>query len=59
LSDPLPEHQIKALFEAARWAPICHRTRTTPEARLRSGEKKSALGRQLPAADVCSGTPPV
>jgi len=23
LSDPLPEHQIKALFEAARWAPSC------------------------------------
>ena len=23
LADPLPEHQIKALFEAARWAPSC------------------------------------
>lgn len=23
LSDPLPEHQIKSLFEAARWAPSC------------------------------------
>ncbi len=23
LSDPLPEHQIQALFEAARWAPSC------------------------------------
>ncbi len=23
LSDPLPEHQVKALFEAARWAPSC------------------------------------
>ena len=23
LSDPLPEHQIKTLFEAARWAPSC------------------------------------
>ena len=23
LSDTLPEHQIKALFEAARWAPSC------------------------------------
>ncbi len=22
-SDPLPEHQIKTLFEAARWAPSC------------------------------------
>ena len=22
-SDPLPEHQIKSLFEAARWAPSC------------------------------------
>lgn len=23
LSDPLPDHQIRALFEAARWAPSC------------------------------------
>ena len=23
LSDPLPEQQIKSLFEAARWAPSC------------------------------------
>ncbi len=23
LSEPLPEHQIKSLFEAARWAPSC------------------------------------
>jgi nitroreductase len=23
LSEPLPDHQIKALFEAARWAPSC------------------------------------
>ena len=23
LSDPLPEHQIQALFEAARWTPSC------------------------------------
>jgi len=23
LSDPIPEHQIKSLFEAARWAPSC------------------------------------
>ncbi len=23
LADPLPEHQIRALFEAARWAPSC------------------------------------
>lgn len=23
LEDPLPEHQIQALFEAARWAPSC------------------------------------
>ena len=24
LSEPLPEHQIKTLFEAARWAPSCY-----------------------------------
>ena len=23
LSEPLPEHHIKSLFEAARWAPSC------------------------------------
>jgi nitroreductase len=24
LEEPLPEHQIRALFEAARWAPSCY-----------------------------------
>ena len=40
LPDPIPEHQIKSLFEAARWAPSCFNEQpwlfvyaTEPEAR--------------------------
>ncbi len=42
LPDPLPEHQVQTLFEAARWAPSCYNEQpwlfiyaTEPEARKR------------------------
>ena len=66
LDEPIPEHQIKTLFEAARWAPSCYNEQpwlflyaTEPEQRRIFTsllvDKNQRWAASAPLFDVCCG----